>query len=350
VDVEEIYADLDRIARGLGELDEAAVSDATAILSLPRYQAVSNPAGLLVEDLQCVIEATPNYPPQQGATAEEHGSHNLRNYARRYFSLDEPGTNFTHRRAFGRKTELGGSLGTWMNRGVLWRMAAGLLAIQFEQLQAEADLEPPSYKVQALTIERDIRTIAVEPNPVFQLLRRSRRFHALYERFRICSIPYKESLTYEVQILEERPHILPLPLPPRHLKLWPTDNRRDCLTSRATPNGHRVPRLAFGEQLRAGVSASFTVVHSPWVARGCSSFLRLDYIVDQPIETLTLEFEVRKPARYTWTAWHLWCGPEDEINEFSETDAPDVPKKTFDAPPVGSHCTLYAHQKHGQKK
>ncbi len=126
--LEDLHKDLEAIAKHVGPLDEDAVTRATTILARARYTASPNPAALLVDDLKRVIEAIPNYPVPETSTDVEWSSYKFRSYARRYFSLDAIGEGFTHRRTFGRK-DPGGSVGAWMTRGILYRVAAGLIDI-----------------------------------------------------------------------------------------------------------------------------------------------------------------------------------------------------------------------------
>jgi hypothetical protein len=147
--LEEIYSDLEAIAKKRGPLDEEAVLSATAILARPRYAKSESPCALLVEDLEHVIASIPNYPSPEASPP--WASQNFRGYARRYFSLDAAGQTLSNRRAFGRK-EPGGSVLAWMHRGVLYRVAAGLIELWASADEPSTALPVPGHRIEALQV------------------------------------------------------------------------------------------------------------------------------------------------------------------------------------------------------
>lgn len=181
--LEAIYSDLEAIAKKRGPLNEDAVRLATTILARPRYAESPSPSALLVEDLERVIDSIPNYPAPE--TSPPWASQNFRDYARRYFSLDGAGQTLSHRRAFGRK-DPGGSVLTWMHRGVLYRVAAGLV-----ELWAVGDSQDSNVSERTLGYRIDFLHEIKHFNPDGSA---------------------RNILKYELHVITSGPHILVLPL------------------------------------------------------------------------------------------------------------------------------------------
>lgn len=194
MDVETLYDELYAIAGHQGPLDERAVQKAPSILALPRY--AGRPA-LLVDDLENVT-ATVAFDTKPGRAAEpESASRYFQRYARRYFSIEASGQGIDHRRTFGDKNKKGTVL-SWMNRGVIYRVAAGLLALWAETDSLPAQAPATSSGDQGFEIE----TLWV------------RRY---IDEGAMRSVAH-DSLEFNLRLNSTGPHILALPWPRRHMK------------------------------------------------------------------------------------------------------------------------------------
>jgi hypothetical protein len=327
--LEEIYADLDKIAKHQGKLDEDAVLGAAAILARPRYAASSNPAALLVEDLERVIEAVPNYPDPQGKPKEEWSSYNLRSYARQYFSLDNPGATLSYRRMFGRKGDSGGSLGTWMSRGVLFRVAAGLLELEINDLTSTPEAtQSQDYRIESV---RAIREIG---------------------KSRFASV--RDTLVYDLSVSTPGRHMLSLPfsLPyEQHLSAFTYDglDKHYSVKSQlvSVDRGRNFDTVIFEiPQQYVDESVRITVVSKPRIEtlrtrllakhdhrwRLLSEHMAAKYLVAQPMNTLILEVEVypKKLAdQFDWIATSGIDSPDEAehagvVDNTLRLDHPDI--------------------------
>ncbi|MGE5700830.1 MAG: hypothetical protein ACM3VU_00275 [Arthrospira platensis] len=300
--LEDIYADLDKIAKHQGKLDEEAVLSAAAILARPRYATSSNSAALLVEDLKQVIEAIPNYPDPQGKPKEKWSSYNLQSYARQYFSLDNPGTTLSYRRMFGRQGDPGGSFGKWMSRGVLFRVAAGLLELEVNDLASAPEAtHSHDYRIESV---RAIRQIG---------------------KSRFASV--RDILVYDLSIFRSGRHMLELPvsLPHEgHLSVFACDGPNTRFAVKKTlismVGGRNFDSIVFEiPQQYVNESVHITVDSKPRVETLRTRFfakhehrwrllrehMMTKYLVTQPVDTLILEVDVypKKLAnQFDWVA------------------------------------------------
>jgi hypothetical protein len=182
--VERLYDELYAIAKHVGSLDETAVSGADWILSQSRYATAPNPSGLLVEDLKRVIADIPTdtHPEKKEPDPAWNGRY-FQLYAKRYFLLEAAGEQIEHRRSFGRK---GRPSAVWMNRGVVYRVAAGLLMLwsDFENASGAGLLGDQGYEIEEVRMARQINPVMV-----------------------------REHLKYEIAVLRPDPQVLMLPFP-----------------------------------------------------------------------------------------------------------------------------------------
>ena len=310
--LQDIYSDLERIAKHLGPLDKDAVRGATSILARPRYTASLDPAALLVDDLKSVIEAIPNYPVPKTSADVEWSSYKFKNYARRYFSLDAAGQMFTHRRNFGRN-DPGGSVGAWMNRGVLYRVAAGLLELW------APDTDP--HGTGGYQTDRVRATRSLSPGPLFSKF---------------------EVLEYDLRLNVSGPHLLPLPLPTRFTSLETVAPEREDGTPKAQLVAIGGTRLAgftygrraavvFGSQQPPGERVTIKVVGVTFVDDDPAGSARSAYQVDQPVSKLELEVNLQSPNHYKWQVFKTARGEPDEV----PIDTPVAGSWHCDSPEVG---------------
>ena len=319
--VEDIYGDLEKIAKHVGSLDKDAVRDATSILARPRYTASVDPPGLLVDDLKSVIEAIPNYPVPATSANVEWSSYKFQNYARRYFSLDAAGQMFTNRRNFGRK-DPGGSVGAWMNRGVLYRVAAGLLALWAPDNDPRSNI---GYRIDRVRATRDLY-----PGLLFD--------------------SKSDSLRYDLRLVVSGPHLLPLPLPARFTSLSTVVTECDDGTPKAQlvalggkrlaglGGSKRVAAVVFGSQQPSGERVAITVERhtfedgSPTHPGGRpTGSARSMYRVDQPVSRLELAVDLQSSKDYKWQVFKT---AHDELSG-PPIDIPAVGSWYCDSPEVG---------------
>ncbi len=286
--IEELHDDLYAIAKHVGPLDAEAVRAATSILALPRYAGQPN---LLVEDLERVIETiSPDTLPDEPAGVES-ASRYLQRYARRYFSLEAAGQTLEHRRSFGKRGKQG-TLLTWMNRGVGYRVAAGLL-----ELWAETDAESPppittgrsgGYRLDTVDLTRHVTN-----GSLFQ--------------------PMSETLTSHLTLFASGPHVLLLPFERRGTRLgevapqqpgtYPPPQLISINLPARRPLAGVVLSGEVGEQLR--VSATY----APRKRQSISSLMNVTYRVDQPMGTLWLGVEYDDRM-------HEWHVAENGVREW----------------------------------
>jgi hypothetical protein len=287
--LEDIYTDLYAIAGHRGPLDEDAVRGATTILARPRYAESPTPAAQLVEDLEGVIESIPNdvagddEEEQKGSALPAYASRYFRSHARRYFSLDGAGETLTRRRAFGRKN-VNGTVLTWTNRGVIYRVAAGLL-----ELWARTD--GPN---------------ATGNETSYGLCYRIDSVKAIRYIERVWDRPTRDVLEYDIRLLTAGPHILVLPFPAVStiLSVVSTEraagNPKPQLIAVAGQN-KSFAAVVFGAQQQPGERVRIQVDHVPQGFRFRGNHAWSHYLVDQPVGALVLEVCPRRPSDdYKW--------------------------------------------------
>jgi hypothetical protein len=289
--LEEIYEDLDAIARHIGELDENAVRDASAILARPRYAESEEPVARLVADLWQIVEAIPNYPVPDGRTpSKEWSVYNFGTYARRYFSLEEAGTNLTHRRTFGGKLNAGGPFLTWIGRAVLFRVAAGLIELELDTVGGGLhNQKNEAYEIETVRVVSSFRHGVTD----------TRRMAWLpFDWFR-CR-PYVHTIDYAIRILEKCEwHTLDLPFPARGTKVMGSSGRTNIGWN--VTGDQKVPCVTFCpvEGLsQVGDLIHIKIVYRPLVVRA-SLTIAAGFRVRQSVGELILEIE---PTGSRWSA------------------------------------------------
>jgi len=324
--LEEIYADLDKITRHQGVLNEEAVLGATTILALPRYVDSPNKATLLVEDIKHVISTIPNYPPPKGRDIKAWSVYNFHDWARRLFSLDEAGTALTHRRRFGRKAEPGGAETTWIHRAVLLRVASGLFELHADDRTSASGVAPSQgYRIESLRVARRIKRHSEESLP-----RRS----PLWERLSL--FPYTDTLEYNLRLLTPGTHSFVVPFPPRYTKLIGYDNQDQNLRLETTANDQAVPMLMFGSQREPGSLITIRAQHRPLMIKPSLVFPTVIYVVDQPMDELTLVVNMSRSVQDEYD-WHI-IRPEIVGDDISL--AINKPEWSCKNPHVGWHYQL----------
>jgi hypothetical protein len=336
--LEDIYADLYAIAGHRGPLDEDAVRSATTILARSRYTDSPTPAAQLVKDLENVIESIPNdvagddEEDQKGSAPPAYASRYFRSHARRYFSLDGSGEVLSRRRAFGRKN-VNGTVLTWTNRGVIYRVAAGLLELWAKIDGSDAAGSKASYGL----------SYRIDSVKAIRYLERA------------WDYPTRDVLEYDLCILASGPHLLVLPLPALFTTLSVVSTERAAGNPKpqliaVAGEDQSLAAVVFGAQQRPGERVRIQVEHMP---RGIQFRRRRNhawsrYPVDQPVGTLVLEVNPRGPSGdYKWqVSAH---GPitseakiiEDPSNRIWSCENPDV----------GSRYQLYGTpQKKAERK
>jgi hypothetical protein len=287
--LEAIYSDLEAIAKKRGPLNEDAVRTATAILAQPRYAESPSPGALLIKDLERVIEAIPNYPAPE--TSPPWASQNFRDYARRYFSLDASGQTFTHRRTFGRK-ETGGSVGAWMSRGVLYRVAAGLLELWADASNpdaADGGEMMPGYRIDSVQATR-----RVEPDPLR---------------------PTRNVLKFDLRLTAPGPHLLVLPFMTKSTTLIEVSTERADGTPKSqlmpveSDGGWTFAAVAFGAQQPPGERVQIMVENRP--LREIGPHVWSAYRPNQSIGSLILEVIPYSTRDYKWEVLKTDPGESD---------------------------------------
>lgn len=335
VSLEAIYDDLGRISRQQGELSEATVAVATTLLARPRYAASPNPAGLLVEDLERVIEAIPNEPGPGSKSLADWSALNFRSYARRYFSLDEPGATLTHRRRFGRTSEPGGSETAWMTRAVLLRVASALLVLEAEEAAPNPSAgRPRDYRIESVrAFTRFYRDI---PLP-------EARWRLFPDR-RYLLFPFHARIEYTIRLSNgEREGSFDLPFPRRHTRLEGLSGQQ-MIGERSAERGPNVPIVGFRgrpaseSQRQSGGVVQFAVHYRPFFAKPPRTGIAVEYRVEQPVDELTLQVKVDfAPFEYEWTVW----GPDVGTNGILPVDGPLWHTTT---PKVGHTYSLFGDE------
>jgi hypothetical protein len=275
--VERLYDELYEIAKHVGPLDEEAVQGAVSILARPRYANHPNPAALLVADLKQVIATIADDLHPEEAPGPESASRYFQHYARRYFSLEACGQQIDHRRAFGRPNKKG-TVFTWMNRGVIFRVAAGLLDLWAETTAEHAPSLPGDgggYRIEMVQASRGLPPHG--PGAV------------------------QDRLEYDIETLRPDPQVIILPLPRR----WTTVS---ALTDAeivhpppqpVTVTAHRkhFTAVVFGAH-EPGAHLRIVATHVSWRTRGKP---RVAFPVDQPINQLVLRVESgHSPEKFRW--------------------------------------------------
>ena len=275
--LEEFYADLEAIAKHRGPLDVDAVRRSTTILARPRYANAANPAQLLVNDLELVIAAIPNYPLPAKAADVPWASQKFGDYARRYFSIDGAGQTFTHRRTFGRK-DPGGTAGPWMTRGVLYRVAAGLLELW-------TDGGWPAVDFSATAASCYIDSVHVSRHVEASDAARAR-----------------EIAEYTLRVTTSGPHLLILPFPARSTSLIELAAEQPCEIPK--PGIVEVDAvLASRAGVAFGTCSPGERVHLKAQHRSREDLARAGYKVDQAVGTLSLV--VRLPDNDIGHTWEV---------------------------------------------
>jgi hypothetical protein len=320
--VEEIYDELYAIAGHVGPLDEDAVQSATRILALPRYAASPPRAALLVDDLKHVISEIPADTWPEKPEGDPWASRYFRSYARRFFSLDASGEMLSHRRSFGRK-DPGGTAGTWMNRGVVYRVAAGLLELwsetgNLQEWQDEARIEQ-GYRINAIRATRH--------------LEKSKSF------------PSRDVFEYKLHLLTTGPHLLMLPFPYRYTALALSHNTMH-LTGQPQPqlisverDSQQVAAAIFGLDAQPEQRVSLQVEHRPRITGRCPDLTSCGYEVNQPVGSLTLavaSWEIHKEER----EWRLLAIDSKDPRDATTLDEPSAPYVSISQPEVGTWYQL----------
>ncbi len=293
IDIELLYGELYAIAKHQGPLDEGAVTGATSLLALPRYaRAEPSPAGRLVEDLKLVIAGvSTDTRPNDDVAAEPWASRFFQSYARRYFSLDAPGEAITKRRAFWnvmgltgtvREAKVEGITATWMTRGVVYRVAAGLLALWAEadsqSLLDAADGLNGGYHIQRVRVTRQLQA---NGRGVGQ-----------------------DHIIYDIDILRPGPQLLILPFPRKLTTISPfLDSeivRPPPQLITVTMHRKRIAAVVFGAH-KPGTRLRLIVQHVRHQLRAPTAIF---FPVDQPIDLLGLQVERngRSPTELRWEA------------------------------------------------
>jgi hypothetical protein len=295
--LEDAFADLLEVAKHRGELDREAVRKATTVLAWPRYAGSLDPAGLLVEDLKRVIDGVADGPGDDDEAGDDGNDQvadkSLHAYARRYFSQEAPGTNFTHRRMLAGNP--GGGARRWMSAGVIYRVLAGLLELQVDEAPA---------KLRAL---RDQAPSEVLSGPGYRI-DRVRVLRTVHEQ----PMSARDQLEYELSLLADGPHLLVLPYPFQYMTLvaaastHPSGPPKPQLVKLA---GDREPiaAVAFGAHQEAGERVQIQVEHAPpsrwWRSPETGLYpYRSSFRVDTPVGNLTLQLHsdaVLQP-KYEW--------------------------------------------------
>ena len=273
--LEELYADLEAIAKHRGPLDVDAVRRSTTILARPRYAEAANPAGLLVSDLELVIAAIPNYPLPAKAADVPWASQKFRDHARRYFSIDGAGQTFTHRRTFGRK-DPGGAAAPWMTRGVLYRVAAGLLELWADEGRAAVELSATaaSCRIDSVGVLRHFAASGVA---------RAR-----------------DTANYTLRVVTSGPHLLILPFPARSTSLIELVAEQPCEIPK--PDVVAVDAvLASCAAVAFGTCSPGERVHIRAQHRSREDLARQGYRVNQAVGTLSLAVHLPNNENgHTW--------------------------------------------------
>jgi hypothetical protein len=282
--LEAIYADLYGVAKHRGPLDEDAVRRATAVLALPRYARAANPAALLVEDLKRVIAAIPDAvatsdedeDAHDEAAAEQRSSvAYMGKLARRYFSLEAVGDTITDRRII-EATRPPGSTVTWRNRGVVYRVIAGLLELQVEVAEATAVTHVASelsYRVDSVRLTRETEGLSWYPRT--------------------------DTLEYDICLLASGPHLLVLPFPPQQTKLVVVASERPSgypqpQLVRIADDGDRAAAVVFGAQQPPGERVRIQVEHRRRSFRPLAQWRSecISYQVSHPVGELVLQLRI----------------------------------------------------------
>lgn len=301
--LEDAFDDLLEVAKHRGELDVEAVRKATTVLAWPRYAESADPAALLVQDLKRVIAGIATQPvdDEEPDDADDDvepqaADKSLHAYARRYFSQEVPGSPFTYRQ------KLAGDPGggrKWMSFGVIYRVLAGLLALQIEAAAVTAAISETSagrgYRIDSVRVLRDVK--------------RSSRLY-----------PIREVAEYELCVLAGGPHLLMLPFPLEYTKLVTVAADR--------PGGHPQPQLValnddgrraavvFGAQQDPGERVRIQAEHRPRKSRRSGVLDSVSYPVTQLIGELVLEVQpntVMKGYRWTVTTQGPMASDHEEI-------------------------------------
>lgn len=274
---EELYDELKRVTGEIGELRDV-VKVATRILAMPRYRdCTSGPSELLARDIERVIAAIPEGEAlAEGAPTSRA---DLRDRARWYFSLEGAGRTITSRRVG--EGDPGGSARSWMDVGVIFRIALGLrelwAAVEPAQL-APIDEASAGYQLDSIDLTRHVTNYSV--------------FRPMYE-----------TLVSQVTVLAAGPHLLLLPFEFRAAHLDAVDPQAPGaypaaqLISVNVPESKPLAGVIFsgelGEQLR------ISVTHKPRKRQSRSSLMTVTFRVGQPTDVLWLGVEYGD-SMYEW--------------------------------------------------
>jgi hypothetical protein len=268
---EDLYADLFKVASAQGSLDDAA-AEATEILGLPRY---AGDPRRLARDIKTVIDRiTEQSQPVEAGPKKQAASKRLRLPAQWYFSIKGEGQAISNRRIA--EGDPGGSARTWMDVGVIYRVAAGLMGLWHETASTSDKAAGGTYRLELVDLRRTIHD------------------DILYATI-------ADTLSHQVLVTSPGPHLLMLPFGPSRTTLervapdQPGAYPPAQLVSVKVPGGARAA-VVFGghpgERLEIVVSRKAR-------ERVLKSWASASYRVDQPIETLWLQVE-RGSAVFEW--------------------------------------------------
>jgi hypothetical protein len=274
MDFEALFDDLLGIALHIGELDKEAVSKATSLLALPRYANAADSRGLLVRDIESVIDEIPPGPLPRSRTSGLTLDH--QQHTRLFFSLDEPGTQLTHRR------KVGGGVTRWQTPAVIYRVLLGLLELDDGPgRHAETSFELDAVRV--IRIDRKSLSAVVVTEITYHITVNEQRLHALW-------LPDSDNVLLKAVDMERRP---------------------DVLAPQILQSGTR-SLLTFGVGLRPGETLAITVEHqrrsdqheAPWFPmRHAFQNLIVSFYTTQPVGELTIGIEKMPHDRHCATAW-----------------------------------------------
>ena len=288
--LDEIYSELYAIAGHVGPLGEESVRGAALLLAQPRYATSETPAALLVDDLERVIrsipvdEKTDDEEERRGNAPPAYASRYFQAHARRYFSLDGAGEGFSHRRAFGR-AHVNGSVVAWTNRGVVYRVAAGLLDLWIEEAEDPALTLGASEPAQSYAIDSVRAAMHIGRHPRLS--------------------PAREVLSYNLRVLTQGLQTLELPFVRGSTDLIAAStepgSRVDAQMAVGSRNG--VVAVLFGRGLGPCEPVRIRVGHKARRNPLRPVRIEVEYLVAQPTGRLTLEVEM--PTAKSQFAWQV---------------------------------------------
>lgn len=326
--LDDLYGELYAIAKHQGPLDEEAVAGAALLLG--QYDGEPNPRALLVADIERVIESIPldtgDEEERGDGPPPAYASRYFQSHARRYFSLDGAGQAISHRRAFGRKN-VNGTVVTWTNRAVIYRVAAGLLALWIEKEYdgddvsglASEEAKPRGYHISSV---------------------RATKYIDRYWWLR----PSREVLRYDLRLNSLGPHILELPssigttLPP----VASTEPGRHSAAELVT--GHRgLVGVVFGGLLSPGEGMRLRVDRRSHRFRLTPHRPEVKYRVNEPVDTLTLAVETHRSGVKWEVVEEQYVNSDGTLQPASEViDEPDGSTWVCGKPKIHATYTLRA--------